>query len=114
MSFDLVVLAADAVADDAAVREMAGRCRAADHIDGELDERVVGFYERLRGRFPDHGAGGPDSPWMSTPLAVGIDHVFLTMSFSERSSPAIETVFALATEFGLVVFDPQSDDVVRP
>ncbi|WP_236787728.1 hypothetical protein [Amycolatopsis sp. GM8] len=113
VSFDLVVLAAED-ADDAAIREMVDRCSEPNHTEGELDERVAGFYERLRGRFPDDGEVGADSPWMSTPLSVGIDHVFMSMSWSERGSPAIEAVVALAGEFGLVVFDPQSGHVVRP
>jgi len=78
------------------------------HVEGDLDERVTGFYERLRAVFPEHGPAGPGSPWVSMPLSVGIDHVIMHLSFSARSNPAIEAVTALAKEFGLVVFDPQS------
>jgi len=101
---------AENVADNGAARAMFERCRADSHVEGELDERVVGFYERLRSMFPDDGSLGSDSPWMSTPLSAGIDHVIMHLSFSPRSDPVIEAVIALAEEFGLVVFDPQSGD----
>ena len=114
MSFDLAVLAMDDMADVVAARAMFERCGAAGHVEGELDGRVVGFYERLRALFPDDGSSASDSPWMSTPLSAGIDHVIIHLSFSPRSDPAVEAVTALAKEFGLVVFDPQSGDAYLP
>ncbi|WP_211303041.1 hypothetical protein [Allonocardiopsis opalescens] len=62
MSFDLAVLAMDESADAAAAQAMFQRCTSTDHDEGELDERVVGFYERLRSRFPDHPSHGAESP----------------------------------------------------
>jgi hypothetical protein len=53
VSFDLDVLAIDTAASDDAVRAMAKRCWSGQHPEGELDERIVGFYESLRGRYPD-------------------------------------------------------------
>jgi hypothetical protein len=40
--------------------------------------------------------------------------VIMHLSFSARSSQAIEAVTVLAKEFGLVVFDPQSGDACLP
>lgn len=114
MSFDLAVLAMDDLADAATARAMFERCGSDSHVEGELDGRVVGFYERLRAMFPDDASLGSDSPWMSTPLSAGIDHVIMHLSFSPRSGPAIEAVTALAKEFGLVLFDPQSGDAHLP
>jgi hypothetical protein len=114
VSFDLAVLAMDVSADASAAAAMFERCGSRDHVEGELDERVIGFYERLRAMFPDDGSLGSDSPWMSTPLAAGIDHVIMHLTFSAKSNPAIEAVTALAREFDLVVFDPQSGDAYLP
>ena len=114
MSFDLVVLAMDEHADAVAARAMVERCQSGNHVEGDLDGRVVGFYERLRASLPDNGPLAPDSPWMSTPLGTGIDHVFMNLSFSERSTPAIDLIEVLAREFGLVLFDLQSGDAHLP
>jgi hypothetical protein len=111
VSFDLMVLAIEpsATADDA--RQMADHCTGMEHLDGELDQRIVAFYEELRERFPDHPAYDPESPWMSAPLAVGIDHVSMNISYSPRGSEAIDVVLDLAERHGLVIYDPQSDEV---
>lgn len=114
MSFDLDVLAIDGWTEAAEVAAMVGRCQNSDHVEGELDERIVSFYERLRERFPDYPPYPDDSPWMSMPLSVGIDHVFMNLSFSQRSDPAIEVILALAAEFGLTVFDRQDGSAYRP
>ena len=114
MSFDLAVLAMDASADAATARAMFERCTSGDHDGGELDERVVGFYERLRSRFPDYPPYGEESPWMSTPLSIGIDHVIMNMSFSSRSDAALKAVEELAAEYSLVIWDPQSQDAYLP
>lgn len=84
---------------------MARRCRGDGHPEGEVDDRVVGFYESLRGRYP---------AWMSVPLDVGIDHVSVCMSFGERSSPALDLIFDLAGRCGLTIYDPQDGKVIRP
>jgi hypothetical protein len=75
MSFDLVVLTVEPRATDAEVRAMADICRSPRHPEGNLDERVVSFYENLSARYPDCPPVDDDSPWMDTPLNVGIDHV---------------------------------------
>ncbi|AEV86539.1 hypothetical protein ACWT_5522 [Actinoplanes sp. SE50] len=95
---------------------MAHRCQAPGHVEGELDERIVGFYERLRARFPDHPPypDPDDCPWMSMPLDVGIDHVFMCLSFSERSHPATTLIAELATEYELTLWDPQDGSAHRP
>ncbi|MFB6480592.1 hypothetical protein ACFWB2_27175 [Streptomyces virginiae] len=114
MSFDLAVLAMDASADAAAARAMFERCTSVNHADRDLDERVVGFYERLRSQFPDHPPHSADSPWMSTPLTVGVDHVIMNLSFSSKSDAAIKAIEELAERYRLVLWDPQSQDAYLP
>ena len=114
VSFDLDVLAIDPAASDDAVRAMVKRCRSGQHPEGELDERIVGFYESLRARYPDFPPYPDDSPWMSMPLEVGIDHVSMSMSFGQRSTPALELVVDLAARYGLTIYDPQGGEVTRP
>ncbi len=92
-------------------RAMAERCwRSAAHPEGELDQRIAAFYEELLSRFPP---ASRDSPWMAGP-DVGIDHVIMNLSWSARSTPAIEAIQVLAAEHKLVIYDPQSDDVYLP
>ena len=111
VSLDLAVLAMDASADTEQARAMAGRCwRSAAHAEGEMDERIAAFYAELCTRFPP---GSPDSPWMAA-LDVGIDHVIMNLSWSARSTPAIEAIQDLAAEHRLVIFDPQSEDAYLP
>ena len=86
MSFDLDVLAIGRDASDEDVRAMLQRCASKLHPEGELDERIVAFYEQLRTRYPDFPPYGDDSPWMSMPLSVGIDHVRMNMSFGQREA----------------------------
>ena len=114
MGFDLAVLAMDAPADPAAACAMFERCTCGDHVEGDLDERIAGFYEQLRSRFPDHSASARDSPWMMMPLVIGIDHVIMTLSFSPRSDAALRAIMELAAEYRLVVWDPQSQDAYLP
>lgn len=114
VSFDLMVLAIDADADAGAVRTMLGRCLGNPHPEGELDERIVAFYEQLRSRFPDDSVRYPECPWMSTPLSVGIDHVLCHISFSPRGTPAIDAITQLAAIHGLTIYDPQFDEVYGP
>lgn len=87
---------------------MVGRCQSSVHVEGELDQRIAGFYERLRARFPD------GNPWMSIPLDVGIDHVFMSLSFGERSDPALALITELAAEYGLTLWDPQDGTAHKP
>jgi hypothetical protein len=114
MSFDLAVLAMDASADAESVKAMFERCSARSHAEGELDERIVAFYEELRARFPDSPPYDQSTPWMSMPLNAGIDHVIMHLSFSDRSTPAIKAILELAEAHDLVAFDPQSNDAYLP
>lgn len=114
VSFDLMVLAIDTNADAGAVRAMLERCQGNPHPEGDLDERIVAFYEQLRSRFPDDSADYPECPWMSMPLSAGVDHVFCHISFSPRGTPAIDAITRLAAIHGLTIYDPQSDDVYGP
>jgi len=107
-------LAIDGWTDVAEVEAMVERCQRSDHVEGELDKRIVGFYERLRARFPDFPPYAQDDPWMSTPLDVGIDHVFMLISYGERSTPALELIDELSTEFGLTLWLPQDRTAHRP
>ncbi|GAA4547508.1 hypothetical protein [Amycolatopsis samaneae] len=116
MSFDLAVLAMSAPADLSSAHQMFESCTAAEHAEGEIDERITLFYEQLRAVFPDSGseAARSESPWMSTPLEVGIDHVIMRVGSGPVGTTAIETVLDLASRNELAVYDPQSDDVYLP
>lgn len=111
MSFDLVVLAVEPSATANDVRQTADHCNGMEHRDGELDQRIVSFYEELRARFPDHPPYDPESPWMSAPLGVGIDHVSMNISYSPRGNAAVDVVLDLAERHGLVIYDPQFNEV---
>lgn len=114
MSFDLAVLAmADNANTDSALA-MFSTCNSRRHPEGEPDHRIVSFYEELRSRFPDSPPFNETTPWMSMPLNTGIDHVIMHLSFSERSTPAIEAIMELANMHNLVLFDPQSDEARFP
>ncbi|MGC3862296.1 hypothetical protein ACPSM1_19150 [Micromonospora chersina] len=108
------MLATEPTASDDAVRAMVKRCRSGQHPEGELDECIVGFYESLRARYPDFPPYPDDSPWMSMPLDVGIDHVSMSMSFGQRSAAALRLVVDLAARYGLTIYDPQGGEVIRP
>lgn len=114
MGFDLMVLAmnADATASDA--RVMAARCQRDDHVEAELDCRIVGFYRELTERFPDHSPTPEDSPWAGTPLGTGVDHVSMCLRWGTVSDMAIQLIQRLAQRHGLVLYDPQGDDVYPP
>ena len=92
MSFDLAVFAADPGADEAAARELIERCyNYRNHVEGDLDERIVALYEELRATYPDHPPYDSHTPWMSMPLATGIDHVFMNISWS-ASNDVIDAI----------------------
>jgi hypothetical protein len=116
LSFDLWVLAIDGWTDVAEVAAMVDRCRGGEHVEGELDQRIVGFYERLRARFPDRPPYlDPDGcPWMSTPLDVGIDHVAMLLGSGETGGAALAMIVDLAAEYGLTIWDPQDGSADRP
>ncbi|MGP3921192.1 hypothetical protein [Nonomuraea sp. 10N515B] len=111
MSYDLAVLGMSGPVDAETARQMFARCSSAHHVEGELDERIVAFYQELRAHFPDYPSYPRESPWMSMPLSVGIDHVIMHLSSSERSTPALQKIMDLAARHGLVVYDPQSEEV---
>ncbi|MEV5821450.1 hypothetical protein ABUL04_24210 [Micromonospora harpali] len=48
---------------------------------------------------------------MSTPLAVGIDHVGMSISHSAPGGEAVAAVCHLAERHGLVIYDPQGDEI---
>lgn len=115
VSFDLAVLAMDGPADAAAAQAMLDRCETRPHVEGDVDERIAGFYERLVALFPDKGPIDDEtSPWMSMPLGIGIDHVIMNLSYSSRSDPAIDAIEQLAAEYRLVLWDPQGGEVHPP
>jgi hypothetical protein len=113
VSFDLVALAADPGATDAEIRAMAQRCQSLKHPEGELDRRIVGFYENIRARYPDFPPYDRDCPWMVMPLGVGIDHVSMHLSFGKRSDPALQLILELAQRYELTIYDPQGDQATR-
>jgi len=43
-----------------------------------------------------------------------LDDVIMNLSWSARSTPAIEAIQDLAAEHRLVIWDPQSDDAYLP
>ncbi len=114
MTFTLLAVALPDGADEEEARTRAGRCGAPDHPRGDLDPRIVAFHEHLRGVHPDTGSLDDTSPWASTPLDAGIDHVRLVFRHGQVSDPAIDLVLELAARYGLAVYDPQGDDVVLP
>lgn len=101
-------------ADTAAAAAMFEQCSSGVHRDGDLDERVVRFYEHLRSVHPDCPPYRADSPWMSMPLSTGIDHVIMNLTTSPRSDAAIDLIQQVAAQHGLVLWDPQSRGAYLP
>lgn len=116
MSFDLTILAAALDASDDEIRVQALQCAAwLDHPEGDLDARIVAFYEALREVHPDSGpaARREESPWADSPLGVGIDHVTVSLRHGDTGG-ATATILDLAALHDLVVLDPQDETVIRP
>jgi hypothetical protein len=116
MSFDLTILATALDASDDEIRVQAQQCAAwLDHPEGDLDARIVAFYEALRGVYPDSGPASrrEESPWADSPLGVGIDHVTVSLRNGDTGD-VIGTILDLAARHDLVVFDPQDETVIRP
>ncbi|MFF4811278.1 hypothetical protein ACFY03_24030 [Micromonospora chersina] len=90
---------------------MVDHCTGLAHRDGELDLRIVAFYEDLQMRFPDHPPYETESPWMSAPFALGVDHTSMSISHSPRGNEVVDAVCHLAERHGLVIYDPQGDEV---
>lgn len=110
-----MVVAAVPGADEATARALIERCNriGAVHVEGELDERIVGFYEDLRTVYPDFPPYDDSTPWSSTPLDTGIDHVVMTIRFSAENA-MVDLIQRLATKHSLVLYDPQDDTVHLP
>lgn len=115
MSFDLTVLAAGPGASDEDVRAQALRCGQLDHAEGDLDSRVVAFYEDLRAAFPDSGpaSASADAPWASTPIDVGIDHASMCLRHGQAGD-VVAVIIKLAALHELAIYDPQGDEVTYP
>lgn len=116
MSFDLTILATALDASDDEIRVEAVQCAAwMDHREGDLDARIVAFYEALREVYPDSGPASrrEESPWADSPLGVGIDHVTVSLRHGDTGG-AIATILDLAALHDLVVFDLQDETVIRP
>jgi len=76
VSFDLAVFALDGDVDVDAVRAMQERCWRITHVEGDLDARIVSFYEALHTAFPNHPPYPADSPWTVMPMhEIGRAHV---------------------------------------
>lgn len=114
VSFDLTVLAVDPPTTAAAVREQAARCDQRVHAEGELDGRIVAFYEALREEFPDFPPYSDETPWASMPLGAGIDHISMCLRYGSRSDAVIPRILDLAELHDLVVYDPQDGSVYVP
>jgi hypothetical protein len=110
VSFDLVVLAAGPAASLDDVRAMADRCAGRSHDGGEPDPRIAAFYGDLRAAYPDQSTYEGESPWVTRPLAVGVEHVAMVIAHTPLGDDAVELVLQLAQKHGLVVFDPQADE----
>ena len=82
MSFDLTILVTTPDISSDEIRTQALRCAAGrDHPEGDLDARIVAFYEALRELHPDSGPASrsDETPWASSPLDTGIDHVTINL-----------------------------------
>lgn len=110
VSFDLVVLAAGTAATLDDVRAMADRSVGRPRVEGDPDPRIASFYDDLRAGFTDDPASDGDSPWVITPLVVGVDHVAMSIAHTPVGDDAVELVLRLAEKHGLVVYDPQGDE----
>jgi hypothetical protein len=111
---DLAVFAVARGADETAARVAVEACSGTgEHVEGGLDERIVGFYEDLRAVYPDHPPYAQNSPWASMPLGTGIDHIFMNIRWSADDA-VLELVQRLARTHGLVLYDPQDDTIYLP
>ncbi len=82
-------------------------------MEGELDERIVAFYEDLRAVYPDFPPYDDSTPWSSMPLDTGIDHVVMNIRWSADNA-ALHLIEQLAAEHGLVLYDCQDGTVCLP
>jgi hypothetical protein len=115
VSFDLIVIAAPPGADEAAARAVLEHCFPGNgtHREGELDERIAGFYADLRANYPDLPPYDDNTPWSVMPLDTGIDHVVMNLRWS-ADDDVIDLIQQLATRHGLVLYDCQDGMVYLP
>jgi hypothetical protein len=77
---------------------------------------VAGFFDALRARYPDidtaSDAEVDESPWASG-FEVSDDHVLLNIRW-KAPDDVIMAIVELAAEHGLVLYDPQGDEVHLP
>lgn len=109
-----MVCALDHPVDSAAAAQMFDRCAREHHAGARYDGRIVGFFQRLRAQFPVEPPYGPHSPWLGTPVSVGVDHVLMHLSPDERADQAIAVIWRLAAEYGLTIWDPQGRTAHQP
>jgi hypothetical protein len=111
---DLAVVAAAPNCDETAARALLDACyRTNVHVQGDLDHRIVAFYEAIRAVHPDSPPYDDATPWSSMPLGIGIDHVFMNIRWSTDHT-VVALIQRLAAEHGLVLYDPQDDTVYLP
>jgi hypothetical protein len=65
-------------------------------------------------KVPDHPPCLEDTPWAGMPLGAGIDHVSMCLRHGPAGSRPISLIQELAHRHGLVLYDPQGDDVDLP
>jgi hypothetical protein len=65
VSLDLVVVAAAPDVDEATARALIEHWNRGGtiHVEGDLDERIVGLYEDLRTAYPDFPPYDDSTPW---------------------------------------------------
>ena len=80
---------------------------------------ITAFYDELIGTWPEVGSKSvklrskpEDSPWAG-PLLHAADYVLMSCEW-EHAEIVVAYVVALAGKYGLVVFDPQSEEVYLP
>src|ERR1700760_2801477 len=105
----------DATDRPEAVRAANARCVRGDHPQRSADPRVVAFYDALTGSYPDRGprAGGPGSPWASTPLHAAADHIQMRLD-ENCPDEVLTTIERLAGELNLDLLDLQDGTVYPP
>ncbi|MBT8217843.1 MAG: hypothetical protein KJO17_13410 [Acidimicrobiia bacterium] len=118
MSYDLAVWEGEQPDSDADAAKAFGELvdRYLEQGVAEPTTRAVREYvEALLERWPDiTGEGSQDSPWATGPIAY--DNIgsffYMTMRY-DRARAAITVAADLATELGLVCFDPQTGKLHR-
>lgn len=111
MSFDLAVWREEAPITASAAQEKYLRfCDGM--LDGEADPRVAAFVTDVAALFPYLKDDTESSPWSCDPW-IGPDHIIMTIQYS-RAGEVESAAGHLATEHGLVYYDPQRYSVRNP